>query len=140
MYFYTQVFAEQGRNVLPMSASPTLLPAINRMSTLARDLVDSVVWRRDAYWLAAEGEDHLDKRGEPMEFMTVEDQTGMYDATMFPSSYRQYCHLPGRESGYVPTGVVEEHGSALTVTVRTLRPLSPHDSEVAATPIKAVSA
>ena len=26
------------------------------------------------------------KKGEPMEFMTLEDQTGMYDATVFPNT------------------------------------------------------
>ncbi len=61
------------------------------------------------------------KKGEPMEFMTLEDQTGMYDATVFPNSYRQYCHLLATNQAYVVTGLVEEHFSTVTVTVKTLQ-------------------
>jgi DNA polymerase III alpha subunit len=49
------------------------------------------------------------KKGEPMEFMTLEDQTAMYDATVFPSTYSQYCHLLAPSQAYVVTGLVEEH-------------------------------
>ncbi len=64
------------------------------------------------------------KKDEPMEFMTLEDQTGMYDATVFPNTYRQYCHLLATNQAYVVTGLVEEHFSTITVTVKTLRLLS----------------
>ena len=64
------------------------------------------------------------KKGDPMEFMTMEDQTGMYDATVFPQTYRQYCHLLAPNQGYIITGLVEEHFSTVTVTVKTLRLLN----------------
>ena len=64
------------------------------------------------------------KKGEPMEFMTLEDQTGMYDATVFPSTYRHYCHLLATNQAYVVRGLVEEHFSTVTVTVRTLQLLT----------------
>lgn len=64
------------------------------------------------------------KKGEPMEFMTLEDQTGMYDATLFPSTYRQYCHLLATNQAYVVTGLVEEQFSTVTVTVKTLQLLT----------------
>lgn len=64
------------------------------------------------------------KKGEPMEFVTFEDQTGLYDATFFPTTYRQYCHLLASNQGYLITGLVEEHFSTVTVTVSRLRPLS----------------
>ncbi len=66
-------------------------------------------------------------KGEPMEFMTLEDQTGMYDATVFPDTYRQYCHLLATNQAYVVTGLVEEHFSTVTVTVRTLQLVSTHE-------------
>jgi DNA polymerase III alpha subunit len=74
------------------------------------------------------------KKGEPMEFMTLEDQTAMYDATVFSSTYRQYCHLLAPNQAYVVTGLVEEHFSTFTVTVRSLRLLSTHDIETPAEP------
>ncbi|MGQ0556003.1 MAG: DNA polymerase III subunit alpha [Nitrospiraceae bacterium] len=64
------------------------------------------------------------KKGDPMEFMTLEDQTGMYDATVFPQTYRQYCHLLAPNQAYMITGLVEEQFSTVTVTVRTLRLLN----------------
>ncbi len=59
-----------------------------------------------------------------MEFMTLEDQTGMYDATVFPTTYRHYCHLLATNHAYVVTGLVEEHFSTVTVTVNTLQLLT----------------
>jgi DNA polymerase III alpha subunit len=49
------------------------------------------------------------KQGEPMEFVTFEDQTSLYDATFFPDIYRRYCHLLASDQAYLVTGVVEEH-------------------------------
>jgi DNA polymerase III alpha subunit len=65
------------------------------------------------------------KNGEPMEFMTLEDRTAMYDATVFPTTYRRYCHLLATNQAYRITGLVEEQCSTVTVTVRTLRLLIP---------------
>ncbi|MBX3308791.1 MAG: DNA polymerase III subunit alpha, partial [Nitrospira sp.] len=64
------------------------------------------------------------KKGEPMEFMTLEDQTGMFDATVFPNIYRQYCHLLTTNQAYVVAGLVEEHFSTVTVTVKTIQLLT----------------
>jgi hypothetical protein len=43
---------------------------------------------------------------------------------MFSSTYRQYCHLLATNQAYVVTGVVEEHFSTVTVTVKTLQLLT----------------
>jgi error-prone DNA polymerase len=64
------------------------------------------------------------KKGDPMEFMTLEDQTGMYDATVFPQTYRQYCHLLATNQAYMINGLVEEHFSTVIVEVKTIRLLS----------------
>ena len=69
------------------------------------------------------------KKGEPMEFVTFEDQTSLYDATLFPDTYRQYSHLLASNQAYLVTGVVEEHFATVTVTVTQLRPLSASDTE-----------
>ena len=69
------------------------------------------------------------KQGEPMEFVTFEDQTSLYDATFFPGTYRRYCHLLASDQAYLVTGVVEEHFATVTVTVTRFRPLSASDAE-----------
>jgi error-prone DNA polymerase len=67
------------------------------------------------------------KKGEPMEFVTFEDQSALYDATLFPNTYRQYCHLLAMNQAYAVTGRVEEQFSTVALTVRTLTLLaSPH--------------
>lgn len=64
------------------------------------------------------------KQGEPMEFLTLEDQTGLYDATVFPATYRRSCHLLATNHAYVVTGRVETHFSTVTLTVDDLRLLA----------------
>ena len=64
------------------------------------------------------------KKGEPMEFITLEDQTSLYDATLFPNTYRRYCHLLATNQAYMVTGLVEEQFSTVTLTVKELRLLA----------------
>jgi DNA-directed DNA polymerase III PolC len=78
------------------------------------------------------------KKGEPMEFMTLEDQTSLYDATLFPNTYRRYCHLLAANQAYILTGLVEEQFSTVTLTVKELRLLAAHDVEVPFEPIEEV--
>jgi error-prone DNA polymerase len=75
-----------------------------------------------------------------MEFMSLEDHTAMYDATVFPNTYRQSCHLLAPNQAYVVTALVEEHFSTITVTVKTLRLLSTPDSEAPAETVEEISA
>jgi error-prone DNA polymerase len=57
------------------------------------------------------------QKGEPMEFVTFEDQTGLYDATLFPNTYRRYCHLLAMNQAYAVTGRVEEQFATVALTV-----------------------
>ncbi len=60
------------------------------------------------------------QKGEPMEFVTFEDQTGLYDATLFPNAYRRYCHLLAMNQAYAVTGRVEEQFATVALTVSRL--------------------
>ena len=53
-----------------------------------------------------------------MEFMTLEDQTSLYDATVFRDLYRRHCHLLATTRPISLTGLVEEQFSTVTLTVR----------------------
>jgi error-prone DNA polymerase len=68
------------------------------------------------------------KKGEPMEFITLEDQTSLYDATLFPHTYRRFCHLLATNQAYVVTGLVEEQFSTVTLTVKELRLLASREA------------
>jgi DNA polymerase-3 subunit alpha/error-prone DNA polymerase len=56
------------------------------------------------------------KNGDPMEFLTFEDQTGIVETTFFPQTYRRFCHMIDRNRPYLLTGKVEEDWGATTLT------------------------
>jgi DNA polymerase-3 subunit alpha/error-prone DNA polymerase len=65
------------------------------------------------------------KQGEPMEFLTFEDETGLVETTFFPETYRRFCHLLDRERPYLLSGRVEEDWGAVTLTVTQMAGLRP---------------
>jgi len=79
------------------------------------------------------------KKGEPMEFLTLEDQTGLFDATVFPNIYRKYCHLLTTNQAYVVTGLIEEQFSTVTLTVKELRLLAARHACNEVEPIEVVA-
>jgi len=56
-------------------------------------------------------------KGEPMEFITFEDETGLMECTFFPEIYRRFCHMLDHQRPYMIEGKVEEDYGAFTITV-----------------------
>jgi len=71
---------------------------------------------RIAGWLIT-GKVVSTKHGDPMEFLTFEDETGVVEATFFPEAYRRFCHMVDRGRPYLLTGKVEADWGAVTLTV-----------------------
>jgi error-prone DNA polymerase len=63
------------------------------------------------------------KRGSAMEFITLEDFTALYDATLFPDVYCRCSHLLSQNRAYVVDGLVEEAFGVVTLTVLNLHGL-----------------
>ncbi len=61
------------------------------------------------------------KDEEPMEFISFEDTTALYETTFFPQAYARFCHILNRSRPYVLTGLVEEDYGAVTLTVDDVR-------------------
>ena len=61
---------------------------------------------------------------EPMEFVTFEDLTGLYEATFFPKTYRQFGHLLTNSGPYILEGVVEEEFQTYSLIVKSVRTLT----------------
>ncbi len=59
-----------------------------------------------------------------MEFITLEDTTALYDATLFPAVYRRVCQLLTPDQPYLLRGRVEEEFGVATLTVDDLRRLN----------------
>jgi DNA polymerase-3 subunit alpha/error-prone DNA polymerase len=63
------------------------------------------------------------RQGEPMEFLTFEDETGLVETTFFPATYRRFCHILDSSRPYLLSGKVEEDWGAVTLTVETVSAL-----------------
>jgi DNA polymerase-3 subunit alpha/error-prone DNA polymerase len=57
------------------------------------------------------------RSGDPMEFLTFEDETGVVETTFFPRTYHRFCHMVDRGRPYLLRGVVERDWGATTLTV-----------------------
>jgi DNA polymerase-3 subunit alpha/error-prone DNA polymerase len=63
--------------------------------------------------------------GQPMEFLTFEDETGLVETTLFPRQYARYCHMLNNAGPYLITGLVEEDFDVATLTIDTLALVRP---------------
>ena len=61
------------------------------------------------------------KDEEPMEFISFEDTSALYETTFFPETYARFCHMLNRSRPYVLRGLVEEDYGAVTLTVDDVR-------------------
>ena len=57
------------------------------------------------------------KKGEPMEFLSFEDTTDIYETTFFPRAYDRFCRILTNTRPFLLAGKVEEDYTALTLTV-----------------------
>jgi DNA polymerase-3 subunit alpha/error-prone DNA polymerase len=57
------------------------------------------------------------KQGDPMEFLTFEDETGLVETTFFPKAYRRFCSILDRSRAFKLYGKVEEDFGVVTMTV-----------------------
>ncbi len=57
------------------------------------------------------------KTGQPMEFLTFEDETGQVECTLFPQTYQRHCHLLHAGTPLLLTGTVERDFGALSFAV-----------------------
>ncbi|MEE9230961.1 MAG: DNA polymerase III subunit alpha [Acidobacteriota bacterium] len=78
--------------------------------------------------------------GEPMEFLSFEDTTAIYETTFFPEAYARFCSLLTRSRPFVLHGKVEEDFGAVTLTVKDARPLKPERAEASARQLEAALA
>lgn len=59
-------------------------------------------------------------QGRPMEFATFEDQSALFDATLFPAIYDRFCRLLAQPRPYLIKGRVEEEFGVVSVNVNWL--------------------
>ncbi len=62
---------------------------------------------------------------EPMEFVTLEDEHGLFEAVLFPAVFRRCRSLIGTLGPYEVTGKVEERYGAVALTAESIRRVNP---------------
>ncbi len=67
------------------------------------------------------------KHGDPMEFLTFEDDTGLMETVFFPKTYRRFCAVPDRSRPFVLHGKVEADFGAVSLSVTRVEPLEAGD-------------
>jgi DNA polymerase III alpha subunit len=60
------------------------------------------------------------KSGQPMKFITLEDETDLCEVTLFPEIYKRYGARLLSRGPYLVTGVVEDDHGSITVTAEKL--------------------
>jgi error-prone DNA polymerase len=63
------------------------------------------------------------RKGDPMEFVTFEDRSAIYEATFFPDVYRSLWHLLTPNCLFLLDGIVEEDFGVPTLNVKGLKRL-----------------
>lgn len=61
------------------------------------------------------------KQHEPMEFITFEDQSALFDTILFPKVYKRHCHLLGEARPYLIQGKVEDDQGVPSVHVQQIK-------------------
>ncbi|MCK5097300.1 MAG: DNA polymerase III subunit alpha, partial [Desulfobacteraceae bacterium] len=69
-----------------------------------------------AGWLIT-GKTVLTKHGDPMKFLTFEDETGIVETVFFPKTYARFCHMIEYGRPYILTGKVDSEWGAVTLSV-----------------------
>ena len=65
----------------------------------------------------------LTNGGEDMAFVSLEDETAITEAVLFPGAYRRYASLLGGNSPLIVTGRVEDDLGAISFEIEQIRPL-----------------
>lgn len=67
------------------------------------------------WWVT--GKTVQDKHGRPMEFVSFEDTTAIFDVTFFPAAYTRFCQKLTRHRPYLLKGRIEEEFGVATLNV-----------------------
>ena len=77
---------------------------------------------RIAGWLIT-GKKVRTRHGDPMEFLSFEDETGIVETVFFPGAYDRFCGILEVGRPYVLSGKVTREWGAVTLAAAHVRPL-----------------
>ncbi len=108
----------------PLSAHPAELARekLKRNGlSLARDIPDLTGRNIRLLGIIDTARTTVTRNDEPMEFVTFEDETGIFDVTLFPRTLRKLRTILRGPGPYVINGTVDSRYDAVTVTAREVK-------------------
>jgi len=69
------------------------------------------------------GKEVITRNGDPMEFISFEDETAIFETTFFPKAYQRFCQILDMNRAYLLTGRVEEQHATVSLNVADVRRL-----------------
>jgi DNA polymerase III alpha subunit len=110
-------------SILGLSARRHILSylAPGPRSRVSRDLAGSRGRRVRLLGIMATARIAVTAKEEPMEFLTLEDEHGLFEAVLFPQVFRRCRSLIGTLGPYEVAGKVEERYGAVAITAESIR-------------------
>ena len=121
----------------PLELWPSLLTSKTR--ALGKDIPALVGQRVELIGWPITAKSVLTSEEEPMEFISFEDETALYETTLFPEEYELYRHLLFEQRPLLVRGLVEDDRGAITVTISSIEK-AVLNQEVVQSPISTVHA
>jgi error-prone DNA polymerase len=103
---YGRKIAGSGRKIIPANELPRY---VGRRVTLA-------AW-------SITGKEVVTKNGDPMEFVSFEDETAIFETTFFPKAYQRFCQILDMNRAYLLTGRVQQQYGTVSVNVENIQRL-----------------
>jgi error-prone DNA polymerase len=84
-----------------IAASGRKIVQANQLSKYVGQRVTLAAW-------SITGKEVVTKKGDPMEFVSFEDETAIFETTFFPKAYQRFCQILDMNRAYLLTGRVQE--------------------------------
>ena len=103
---YSDRIASSGRRVIPAK----------QISRYVGRRVNLAAW-------SITGREVLSRKGEPMKFVSFEDETEIFETTFFPRAYQRFCQILDMNRAYLLSGRVQEEHGAVSLNVEEIKKL-----------------
>jgi DNA polymerase-3 subunit alpha/error-prone DNA polymerase len=106
-------------DIHPLELSPSVLASPTR--TLGKNIPSMVGQRVELIGWPITAKPVLTSEEDQMEFISFEDETALYETTLFPEEYELYRHLLFEQRPLIVRGLVENDRGAITVTISSIQ-------------------
>lgn len=109
----------------PLSIHPLEVyrPRLSRRIKYARDIPKFVGQSIYLIGVYITGKQTVTGNSEPMEFLTLEDETDIYECVLFPETFQEFGDMLHWETLFIIRGIVEESFGVYTITIKKMASL-----------------